>query len=91
MKKAASKTKSIVFNREFRGQLFEIPAELVGESVPRCAVCHEPEEGHSRNGRRKHAFEPERGYTVVVHYPDQEPETRHHVTQGNGANQWKEK
>lgn len=91
MRKAPSKTKTIVFLREFRGKLTETPAELVGESEPWCAVCHDPELGHARGGRRKHAFIPETGKTIIVKYPDQEPETRHHVMQGKGANNWKEK
>lgn len=96
MKKDPAKTKKlslakeIIFLREFRGVLSEIPAELIGESAPRCAVCHEAEKGHARNGRR-HTFVPETGMTIVVNYPDQEPETRDHVMQGEGANNWKEK
>lgn len=92
MKKATPKTKEIIFLREFRKVLQEMPAELVGESKPWCAVCHESEVGHDRGGRRKHAFVPETGSTISVHYPSQEfPVTYHHVMQGKTANHWKEK
>lgn len=84
------KTTDIVFLREFKGQITEVPAELVGESEPRCKVCYEKEQGHSRNGARKHPFEPETGYTLIVHYPNQDL-TYHNVMQGDTANCWKEK
>lgn len=90
MKKSPSK--SIVFLSEFRSQLTEIPAKLIGESKPRCSVCHEPLEGHSRGGRRKHIFIPETGSTIEVRYPDQKtPVIYHNVMQGTTANCWKEK
>lgn len=77
--------------------LVEVPAVYKGESEAWCKVCHEPMEGHSRNGRRKHLFEPETGATVEVHYPpskvypDGQTEIRQRVPQGTEANCWKEK
>jgi len=69
--------------------LEEIPAVYIGESDSWCRMCHEPEQGHTRKGRRKHPFEPETGATIEVRYPNEEAEIRHHVMQGDTANCWK--
>lgn len=85
-----------------RKELVEVPAVYLAESEERCAICHEPRQGlsprngHSRDGKRRHGFQPETGHTIEVHYPpskgypEGQTETRHHVMQGDTANCWKE-
>lgn len=69
--------------------LVPCPAVIVGASEQRCAVCKEPEVGHTRRGRR-HAFAPmaDPGKTLDVTYSDGQTERRYNVALGKAENCW---
>jgi hypothetical protein len=77
---------------EARRELAPCPAIVVGASTQICAVCREPEAGHSARRNRRHAFAPmeDPGLTLDVTYVNGEKGRRENVQLGKLANCWTE-